>query len=162
MTQRPTAAWWDQLPVHTGGDVIIGQVGSGARNVAVGKNITQAIYDVLGAPTPEDKQVIDQRFADVAAALQQAHADLNPAVAEMGQFQLKLLQGELTKTDEADTPSASVITQIGNWLLDNVPQIAEALTGLFTTPAVGKIVGKAGDAAVAWVRDRFGQGQPGD
>jgi hypothetical protein len=75
----------------------------------------------------------------------------------MAEFQLKLLQGELAKTGEGETPSASTITQVGDWLLDNVPQIAEILTGLFATPAVGRVVGKAGKVAVEWVKKRFGR-----
>jgi hypothetical protein len=66
-----------------------------------------------------------------------------------------LLAGELTKTGDGEQPSASTITQIGNWLLDNLPPIAEALTGLFATPAVGRVIGRAGDAAVTWARQRF-------
>jgi hypothetical protein len=69
---------------------------------------------------------------------------------------MKLLEGELTKTEEGQSPSASAITQIGDWLLGNVPSVAEALASLFATPAVGKVVGKAGEAAVEWVRARFG------
>jgi hypothetical protein len=42
-------------------------------------------------------------------------------------------------------------------LLDSVPQIAEVLTSLFATPAVGKVVGKAGEVAVGWVKQRFGK-----
>ena len=75
----------------------------------------------------------------------------------MAEFQLKLLQGELTKTDKDETPSASTITQVGDWLLDNIPSIAESLTSLFATPVVGKIVGKAGEVAVKWVKQRFGK-----
>jgi len=75
----------------------------------------------------------------------------------MAEFQLKLLQGELTKIDKDETPSASTITQVGDWLLDNIPSIAETLTGFFATPAVGKVVGKAGEAAIKWVKQRFGK-----
>ena len=75
----------------------------------------------------------------------------------MAEFQLKLLQGELTKTDKDETPSASTITQVGDWLLDTIPSIAESLISLFATPVVGKIVGKAGEVAVKWVKQRFGK-----
>jgi len=69
----------------------------------------------------------------------------------------KEVLSELSKTDKDETPSASTITQVGDWLLDNIPSIAESLTSLFATPAVGKIVGKAGEAAIKWVRQRFGK-----
>ena len=58
---------------------------------------------------------------------------------------------------ENETPSASTITQIGDWLLDNLPELAETLAGLFATPAVGRVVGRAGESAVSWLRKRFGR-----
>jgi hypothetical protein len=149
--------WWDNIPAQIGGDVIIGQVGAGATGVAIGKNITQTVYDVLGAPTPDDKQVIEQKLSEATATVQELRKQLDAATATMAEFQLKLLQGELTKTEEGETPSASTITQVGDWLLDNVPQIAEILTGLFATPAVGRVIGKAGEVAVEWVKKRLGR-----
>lgn len=150
-------SWWDSIPAQIGGDVIIGHVGAGATGVAIGKNITQTIYDVLGEPTPDDKQVIEQKLSEAATAVQELREQLNTQTATMAEFQLKLLHGELTKTEEGETPSASTITQVGDWLLDNVPQIAEILTSLFATPAVGRVVGKAGEVAVEWVKKRFGR-----
>ena len=150
--ERP---WWEDVSIQSGGDVIVGQVGAGAKGVAIGKN--QAVYGTLGEPVPSDKQVIEKRFAQVAAALQKLQGQLDANTAKMAEFQLKLLQGELSKTDKDETPSASTITQVGDWLLDNVPSIAESLTSLFATPVVGKIVGKAGEVAVKWVKQRFGK-----
>lgn len=157
MSKEEKKPWWDELPAHIGGDVIIGEVGAGAKGVAIGKNITQAIYDTLGEPTPDDKQVIEQKLSEVTAALQETRGQLDATTAKMAEFQVKLLQGELIKTEEGEMPSASTITQVGDWLLDNVPQIAEILTGLFATPAVGKVVGKAGEVAVKWVKKRLGK-----
>jgi hypothetical protein len=156
MSKGKKKPWWDELPAYVGGDVIIGEVGAGAKGVAIGKNITQAIYDTLGEPTPDDKQVVEQKLSEVTAALQEVRGQLDTATANMAEFQVKLLQGELTKTEEGEMPSASTITQVGDWLLDSIPQIAEILTGLFATPAVGKVVGKAGEVAVRWVKKRFG------
>ena len=156
-TQEKNQAWWDKLPPQAGGDVIIGVLGAGARGVAVGKNITLSVYDVLGAPTPDDKQIIDQDMATVMTALQQMQGQLDANTAKMAEFQLKLLHGELAKTEKDEKPSASTITQVGDWLLESVPQIAEPLTSLFATPAVGKVMGKAGETAIDWVRQRFGK-----
>jgi hypothetical protein len=151
--------WWDSIPAQIGGDVIIGHVGAGAKGAVIGKHqiVTQTIYDVLGEPTPDDKQVIEQKLSEATTAVQELREQLDAQTATMAEFQLKLLQGELTKTEEGETPSASTITQVGDWLLDNVPQIAEILTGLFATPAVGRVVGKAGEVAVEWVKKRFGR-----
>lgn len=147
-------AWWDELLPNVGGDVIVGKVGAGAKNVAIGKNIQQTIESTLGAITPNDRQVIDQRLAAVNAALEKSKLDSK--TASMAEFQIKLLGAELQKTKENETPSASTITQVGDWLLDNVPQIAETVVGLFATPAAGKVVGKAGEIAIKWAKQRFG------
>ena len=149
--------WWDHIPPQIGGDVIIAQVGAGAAGMAIGKNITQTVYDVLGAPTPDDKQVIEQKLSEAMTTVQGLQEQLDAQTAAVAEFQLKLLQGELTKTEEGEMPSASTITQVGDWLLDNVPQIAEILTSLFATPAVGRVVGKAGEVAAEWVKKRFGR-----
>jgi hypothetical protein len=155
MSETQERPWWNDVSIQSGGDVIIGQVGAGAKGVAIGKN--QAVYGTLGEPMPSDKQVIEEHFAKVAAALQKLQGQLDANTAKMAEFQLKLLQGELTKTDKDETPSASTIIQVGDWLLDSIPSIAETLTSLFATPAVGKVVGKAGEAAIKWVKQRFGK-----
>jgi hypothetical protein len=157
MAKEKSQAWWDKISIHDSGDVIIGEVSGSAHGVAIGKNFTQTVNDVLGAPLPGDKQIIDQRMAAVTTALQQMQGQLDANTAKMAEFQLKLLHGELTKTEKDEKPSASTITQVGDWLLDSVPQIAEVLTSLFATPAVGKVVGKAGEVAVGWVKKRFGK-----
>ena len=69
MAQKGQQKWWQELPDHIGGDVIIAEVGAGARGVATGKNITQTIYGLLGEPTPEDRQVIEQEIASLVASL---------------------------------------------------------------------------------------------
>jgi hypothetical protein len=155
MAQRADSPWWEQIQaggIHATGDVIIATIGAGASNVAVGKQINQ----LVGPPTPDDRQVILAKFADVDAALSAQQAR-DAATMQVAELQLQLLRGELTKTEEKETPSASAITLAGNWLLDNLPDIAESLAGLFATPAVGRVVGKAGEAAVTWVKERFGK-----
>lgn len=100
--------------------------------------------------------MIAQQMSQVLTALQQMQGQVDPVTTKMAEFQTQLLQSELTKTEADETPSASTIVRVGDWLLDNVPQIAEALASVFATPAVGKVVGKAGEAAVSWVKKRFG------
>lgn len=164
----PSKAWWEQLgedqdPTGIGavdtsgvtGDVIIGIVGAGASDVVVGKNITQRIYNLVGAPTPDDKELIAQKFAEIEAALDAQKGTLDAGKVQTAEGYLQLLRGELMKTGEAEIPSASTITLVGNWLLDNVPPIIEALASLFATPAVGRVVGKAGEVAASWVKQRF-------
>ena len=156
MPEKSTRPWWDEVSIQTGGDVIIGEVGAGAQNVAIGKNITQAVYEVLGDPTPDDRKLIESSFADLTAAISGLSSQLDAGVAGSVEFQIELLQGELAKTEEDEQPSATTITKVGDWLLNNIPDIAEVLAGVFATPAVGRVVGKAGKVAVDWVKDRFG------
>jgi hypothetical protein len=75
----------------------------------------------------------------------------------MAGFQLNLLKGELVKAGGGN-PSANTITQVGDWLLDNVPQLAGDLRRLFAMPAAGRALGQAGDQAVQWAKNRFGAG----
>jgi hypothetical protein len=157
MSTNDKPMWWQNLPAHIGGDVIIADVGSNSQGIAVGKNITQTIYGLLGEPTPEDRQVVQQEIASLSATLQDLRGQLDEKTADMAQFQVEILEGELTKTEEEQVPSGTTITKIGDWLLENVPEIAEVLAGLFATPAVGRVVGKAGELAVKWVKERFGR-----
>jgi hypothetical protein len=156
MNGKEEGAWWDAISAQAGGDLIIGYAGAGSSGVAIGKDITQRVYGVLGEPTRDDRQIIEQRLARAMTGLQDLREQLDAATATMAEFQLGLLQGELTKTAEDEMPSASTITRVGDWLLDNVPAMGEILATVFATPAVGRVVGKAGEAAVEWVRKRFG------
>ena len=152
--------WWETLRPSAGGDMIVGVVGPNAHGVAVGKQIQQYVDSTLGAVTPADEVTIEQRLAELEAALKTALPKLDPTRAAQAPDQVAALKDELTKTGDGDVPSGKAIVRVGNWLLDNVPDIAGAITGLFTTPAVGKVVGKAGDAAIDWARSRFGQANP--
>jgi hypothetical protein len=158
MGGKEEGAWWDSVSVQAGGDVIIGYVGAGASGVAIGKDITQNVYGVLGQPEPDDRQIIERKLTEIEDAMQHLDKPLDASTAAMAEFQLGLLRSELTKTEKGETPSASTITQVGGWLLDNVPSMVEILASLFATPAVGRVVGRAGETAVQWLKQRFGEG----
>ncbi len=136
------------------GDVIVATVGAGAKNVAIGKNIQQTIND-LGAPTPADQQAIEKQFERLFALLNSP--TLDPRKAGRAEAELENLKGELTKTADSETPNASTISRVGDWLLANVPELAQAVTELFGLPAVAKVLAKAGEAALAWWQERFGK-----
>jgi hypothetical protein len=162
MQDRSQQPWWEQVAIGTGdidasnagGDVIVANVGAGSRNVAVGKNITQQIVETLGGPTPDDRTRIQEQFAQLMPLLDSAQ--IAPRTAGRAEAELERLQEELCKTGDDETPDADTITRIGDWLLENVPDIAKALTELFGMPAVGRVLAKAGRAAVDWARVRFG------
>jgi hypothetical protein len=147
--ERP---WWEGISIESQGDVIIGFAGAGAQHTTIGKDISI----VLGESTPDDRQVVERKLAETSAAVHRSRSRLAPDIAMMADFQLGLLGGELVKTADGQAPSANTIIQVGDWLLDKVPQAADALVDLFATPAVGRVVAKAGTDAVDWVRARFG------
>jgi hypothetical protein len=164
MSTESQQNWWDNLPDtigdfsarDIGGDVVIASVGDGAQNVLIGKSITQTVLTALGEPTADDKQIIQDQFAEVRDTLKQTEPEIGKSAETMAQGLLNQMEAELVKTGEDEIPNAGTITQIGDLLLDSVPQVAEALTSLFATPAVGRVVGKAGEAALKWVKTRFG------
>lgn len=151
----PAAPWWDsaddiriqptELPAARG-DVIMANI-SNSNTVAAGKNITLT----LGTPAPDDRQVI----AAGLTALADSIAGDGPQ-AQIARLQLKLLQGELTRADEGVKPDSATIIEAAGWLLDNAPQAAGALRALFALPAVGRVMSKAGAAALLWARQHFG------
>ena len=110
--------WWEQVSNSIGkidasnatGDVIIATVGAGAKNVAVGKNITQMVTEVLGPSRPDDKQQIGQGFAKVLTAL--ANLPVDAATAERAKARIEILQEELEKSGD-DAPSASTLIKMG-------------------------------------------------
>lgn len=164
MSQETPKAWWESIvppaPGQVGGDVIIAQIGAGARNVAVGKGISQTIGESLGPPVPNDRQVIEGKLAAVEDLLRAARGQIDAGVSAMADFQLKLLAGELTKLGADEVPSASTITQVGEWLFKTLPILRPTLIDLFAQPAAGKALAKAGDAAVQWARQRLGSASP--
>jgi len=135
-----------------GGDQTIATIGAGASNVVVGKNNRQTITSGYAPSTANDKQIIEAQLQRVLDALNAATIDLRKAGRAEGD--LATLKTELTKTEEGQTPNADTITRIGDWLLDNVPELAQALTELFGLPAVGRVLGKAGEAATQWWKKR--------
>jgi hypothetical protein len=134
--------------VTAGDDVIIATV-SASRNVVVGKQISQV---GLGGDGPPDRALIERELAALGAALARAQPPIDPALAGIAQFQIELLAGELAK-DDSETPSASTIVKVGDWLLANLPQIGPALRALLAAPPVARALARAGGAAPGW-RDR--------
>ena len=144
--------WWEGISVEAEGDVIIGFAGAGAQQTTIGKEITI----ILGEPKLSDERSIGDSLAETEAALRRLEGDLEPQIMMMSEFQMRLLRGELAKVGDSDRPSANTIVQVGDWLLDNVPQLGVDLQRLFATPAVGRLLGRAGDETVVWAKERFG------
>ena len=156
--------WWNEVSVRAGGDVFSGiTIGDNATGVAVGKNINQSVANLLGPSSPDDRQVVEKSLADFMSAYEQVRSELDPSKVAIADYQISQLKSELEKSGPDRPPSGDIIAQAGNWLLDNVPGISQAITSLFATPAVGRIVGKAGESAVTFLRSRLGrQASPGN
>ena len=161
-SDSPAGAWWDHLSAQANdasrdagvsGDVIVATIGAGATGVAVGKHISQRVQVSLGPATPSDPQLIEQALQQVSTALESA--SLDTMVRSMAGFQLGLLKGELLKPLDGAAPSANTITQVGAWLLQQAPALRPALDNLFGLPASGRVLARAGDAAVAWAQQAF-------
>lgn len=145
--QRP---WWASLADGARGDVIVGQIGAGAQNVAVGKAIQQIIGADAGAS--DDRATLETQLG----ALEQAarNAAFDESTGAMVTFQVGLLRGELLKRDDAP-PSASTLTQVGEWLCTNAAPLREPLAALFTSGAGWRLLARAGNDAVTWAARRF-------
>jgi hypothetical protein len=139
-----------------GGDTIVAHIGAGAQGIAVGKHIQQMITAGTEANLDADRREIEALLARLERDLSNAAGRLDGAATTMATFQLRLLAGELGKIGARATPSASTISQVGDWLADNVPPLQDALAALFTAPAVLRALRQADTSLDAWLQRRFG------
>lgn len=142
------------LPV--GGDTIVAHIGAGAQGIAVGKHIRQTIGAGTTDDLDADRRMIEALLARLERDLSNSAGGIDGAVATMAAFQLRLLAGELGKIGARATPSASTISQVGDWLADTVPSIHDALAALFTAPAVLRVLRQADTPLDTWLQRRFG------
>jgi len=139
-----------------GGDSIVANIGAGAQGIAVGKHIQQTITAGAEADLDADRHAIAALLSRLERDLSNDAGGLDGAVATMAAFQLRLLAGELGKLGARATPSASTISQVGDWLADNAPPLHDALAALFTAPAVLRVLRQADTPLDAWLQRRFG------
>jgi hypothetical protein len=158
----PPGAFGDPAPrgglglPPAGGDTIVAHIGAGAQGIAVGKHIQQTLGAGAVADPDADRHAIEALLARLERDLANAAGQLDSAASAMAAFQLRLLAGELGKVGGRATPSATTISQIGDWLLDNLPPLQPALAALFTAPAVLRALGQADTPLDAWLQRRFG------
>jgi hypothetical protein len=140
---------------HSGGDMIVTNIGASAQKNVVGKN--QLVYQADDASSEQDdRQAIGELLARLERALAGGAAQTDTATAGMAAGYLRLLSGELTKTGERAVPSASTIALVGDWLLDSLPQLRDHLAALFDAPATRRALVRADTPLDAWLRRRFG------
>jgi len=68
------------------------------------------------------------------------------------------VEKELTVKDRK--PDGGKLKAAAQWLLEYGGKIAGAVTGIFVSPIVGKVVEAAGDLAAGWVKEQFGGAKP--
>ena len=139
-----------------GGDTSVANIGAGAPGSAVGQHIQQTITAGAEADLDADRHAIAALLSRLERDLSNDVGRLDGAVATMAAFQLRLLAGELGKLGARATPSASTISQVGDWLADNAPPLHDALAALFTAPAVLHVLRQADTPLDAWLQRRFG------
>jgi hypothetical protein len=66
------------------------------------------------------------------------------------------LVDELEAAIVAEAPQVSRMAFIRDWFSAHVPKVAAAVSELILSPLVGRIIGAAGDLAVAEFRNAFG------
>jgi hypothetical protein len=143
-------------PSQAGGDMIVANVGAGAQGNVIGKN--QLVYQTSdGAASQEDdRRAIGELLAQLDRALAGGAAQLDSATTGIAAGYLRLLAGELSKTGERAVPSASTITLVGDWLLDNVSSLHGSLAALFAAPATRRALARADAPLDPWLQRRFG------
>ncbi len=134
---------------HVEGDVNTVTIGAGAQvgQAAAGRGISQA-----QGGAPNDAADLAQKLTDASRALQAARSNLDPSKIALAEFQLSLLQNELTRTD--GTPSGATIVQAADGLLAAAPVLRDSLAALFSSPAGRRVLERAG--AADWAAKRFG------
>lgn len=78
--------------------------------------------------------------------------DLPPEALAAAENDVNTLKKELS---QAEKPDGEAIKKAGDGLLEKVPGLVGALTSLFASPVVGKVVEVAGKVAIEWVKMRF-------
>ncbi len=144
--------WWDLVPR-------IAPPESPVRDSDQANDVQARVDSVLSPLAPGDKQLIEQRLERFSADFAKARKQLDGMTASMAEHKFRQLRDELSKTDDL-VPNATTITATSDWLLENLPTLGDSLVRVFATPAVGKVVGKAGPVAIAWVQQRLSGPDP--
>jgi hypothetical protein len=145
---------WGAVPGSS--DMIVANIGDDAHGVVVGKDNQLAMGAGADSSLDADRRAIEALLAQLERDLSRNAGQLDGATMSMAAFQLRLLAGELGKVGERATPSASTISQVGDWLADNVAPLQNALAALFTAPAVLRLLRQADTPLDAWLQRRFG------
>lgn len=129
------------------GDVNTVTIGAGAQvgQVAAGRNISQS-----QGGAQNDAADLAQKILDLKHNLRDAQAQLDASNVALANFQLQLLETELT----GSAPSGGTIMTAADGLAAIAPMLVPSLGALFHTAAAQRIVQQAGIGD--WAKKRFG------
>lgn len=146
--------WLDQLDLKSlqegSGDTIIGNIVDNSGQAVIGKNISIITSGGFGNVTQSDREEINEAINQFKAQFEALQQSLTAEVKAVAAYQVAQIEKQLKSEDEKSV-SGSLIETAGDWLIDNIPNIGEALLGLFLPNAVGKVVASAGKHTLAWV-----------
>lgn len=138
-----------QAVIDKNADVIVAHVGR-AENVAIGKNIHQVITQVLGAQRPDDAAEVRRGLAELRREFDRLTPLLTEKQKYLGADKLQTIESELQKEDQP--PSGDLIRSAGSWLVEQIPQMGQALISLFLPESVGRVLANSGSAVIEWIR----------
>lgn len=125
-----------------------GGTGSGASIQAGGDVYKDVSIEGTGAVGRESTVVVLKQ--DEIETVNRLFADLNSQLMSVPDISEDRRNEAISKAEELNNeiikekPKPSKIEQLKGWLIDNVPEVAGAVTSLFVNPIVGKVVEKAG------------------
>lgn len=140
-----------KLGIRAGGSVYTVNIGDNNKNIMIGQNITQTINTAVGRPQTNDYQQVVSAIAEFKASFEMIKSSLSDRQRFIGEDKINALEKQLTKQDES--PSGEIIREAGDWLIENIPEIGEALLRLFLPQPVGRILAKASAATIKWVKE---------
>lgn len=127
------------VSIHAGGDVYkdVSIEGIGA----VGR---ESIVTVL---KQDEIETVNRLFVDLNSQLRSV-----PEISEDKRNKAISKAEELNKGIIKEKPEPGKIEQLKGWLIDNVPEVAGAVTSLFVNPVIGRVVEKAGEMISARIK----------
>ena len=136
------------------GNTIRGDIkGNISGQVAIGHDIIQEQW--IGQRPEIGKEELATLEQQLAALREAVREQAPPEKKEKALERVDELAQAAT-AEEQDTTTITTMEYVRNWFAKNLPSLAEAVTGVIVHPIVGKLVGAAGDLAVAEFRRRFG------
>jgi len=132
---------------------VVQEVGEGARVNVAGAGAQTITMTGLTAAELAQVQNLVNALKDAVEMQGLPDDEKTEAKAMAGR-----VEKELTVKDRK--PDGSKLKVAAQWLLEYGGKIAGAVTSIFVSPIVGKVVEAAGDLAATWFKEQFGGAKP--